>query len=112
MNESAHLARFLLLDIIQRIEVFDFAGEPNRKLCGVKLLDVIRPAFPFSKRSPGGLDRITNRRNQSETSNNDATLQNEILHRKCRGRARPCPRYVCSRRARTSLAPTPSLSLV
>src|SRR4051812_27988436 len=32
LNESAHLARFLLLYIIQRIEVFDFAGKPNGKL--------------------------------------------------------------------------------
>src|SRR5436189_1318189 len=80
LNESAHLARFLLLDVIQRIEVFDFTGKPNGKLFGVKFFDVIRAAAAFLKRGPGSLDRIPNRRDQTKSSNNYAALQNEILH--------------------------------
>src|SRR3954466_8615029 len=56
LNESAHLARFLLLDIVQRIEVFDFAGEPNRELFGVEFLYVIRATAAFHQRGPGGWD--------------------------------------------------------
>src|ERR1043166_8653943 len=56
VNESAHLARFLLFDIVQRIKVFDFAGEPNRKFFGVKFFDVIRATAALYERGPGRLD--------------------------------------------------------
>src|SRR5215831_4753706 len=56
LDEGAHLARFLLLDVVQRIKVFDFAGEPNGKLFSVKFFDVIRAAVAFLQRGPGRLD--------------------------------------------------------
>src|ERR1041384_2341541 len=56
MNESAHLARFFLLDIVQRIKVFDFAGESNRESFGVKFFDVIRATAALSERGPSRLD--------------------------------------------------------
>src|SRR6266481_6106676 len=56
VNESAHLARFLLLDIVQRIEVFDFTGEPHRESFGVKFFDVIRATATLHERGPGSLD--------------------------------------------------------
>src|SRR6185369_3992886 len=85
LNESAHLARFLLLDIVQRIEVLDFAGEPHRKLLGVKFFDVIRAVPACLERGPGSFDRVSNWRDQTKASNNYATLQNEILHLKMQG---------------------------
>src|ERR1044071_5306825 len=56
MNKSSHLARFLLLDIVQRVKVFDFAGELNREFLGVEFLDVIRAAAALGERGPGRLD--------------------------------------------------------
>src|SRR4029079_7796490 len=75
LDESAHLAGVLLFDIVQRIEVIDFASELNRELFGVEFFNVIRATAAFHERGPGCLDRITHGRNQAETSNDDATTQ-------------------------------------
>ena len=42
MDEGAHLARLLLFDVIQRIEILDFAGETDREILRVKFFDVVR----------------------------------------------------------------------
>src|SRR5712692_7651271 len=47
MDERAHLARFFLLDIVQRIEILYFAREAGRKSGGVELLNVVGTASPF-----------------------------------------------------------------
>ena len=75
MNESAHLARFLLFDVIQGVEVLNFAGEADRKLFRVKFSDVIRATLTFNQRGPGAFDRVGYRSNQAEARNNDATIQ-------------------------------------
>ena len=75
MNESAHLARFLLFDIVQRIETFYFAGEADRKLLSVEFLDIIRATLALHERGPRDLDRVAHGCNQAETGDDDATIQ-------------------------------------
>src|SRR5258708_24294340 len=52
MNKGAHLARLLLCDEFQRIEVFDLAGKFDGKPLDVKLLDVICATATMHQRSP------------------------------------------------------------
>ncbi len=77
MDEGAHLAGFLLFDIVQRVEIFYFAGKSGGKPGSVELLDIVRSTLAFQKRGPGGLECIAYRRNQTETGNDDATIQSQ-----------------------------------
>src|SRR5712671_4008956 len=81
MDKGAHLAGFLLFDIVQRIEILYFAGESGGKPGGVELLDIVRSTLALQKRSPGGLECIAYRRNQTETGDDDATIQNQYSFR-------------------------------
>jgi hypothetical protein len=60
LNEGAHLARLLLLDVFQGIEVFDFAGESDRKLFCVELFNMVRTTATIHQRSPRFFYRIAN----------------------------------------------------
>src|ERR1044072_8708063 len=73
--QSAVIDRFLLLDIVERIETLNFAGEADRELFRIKLLDVIRATLAFHERGPGGLDRVPHGCNQAETGDDYATIQ-------------------------------------
>src|SRR5207253_7389804 len=39
VRERAHLARFFFLNIVERVEVFDFAGKAHGKVTGIELRD-------------------------------------------------------------------------
>src|SRR5947208_14038373 len=67
VNEGAHLAGFLLFDVVERIEILYFAGEPGGKPVSIELFDIVRATLAFQQRSPGGLDCVAHRRNQTET---------------------------------------------
>src|SRR5262245_57929857 len=60
LNEGAHLARLFLLDVFQRIKVFDFAGKFNRKLLSVELLYIVGTTPTIHQRSPRFFNRIAN----------------------------------------------------
>src|SRR5712692_11202360 len=79
MNERAHFARFFLFNVVQRIEILYFAREAGRKPGGVELLDKVGTTPPFQQCRPGGLDRVSNRRYQTEARNDDATIQTKLL---------------------------------
>src|SRR5205085_7274236 len=82
MNKSAHLARFLLLNVMQWIEVLDFGCKAYRKLVGmlrVELLYVIHAATTLHERRPGGFHRVPDRRNKPDTRDHNATFQDLIL---------------------------------
>ena len=75
MNKGAHLARLLLLDVFQWIEVFDFTSESDRKLGGVKFLNVIGATASIHQRSPRFFNRIANGSYQAEARDNNTTCQ-------------------------------------
>ena len=77
MNERAHFARFFLFNVVERIEILYFAGEATGEPFRVEFLDIVRATSALEQRGPGDLNRITYWRNQAETCNNDATIQNE-----------------------------------
>src|SRR5258706_9778944 len=77
MDKGAHLPGFLFFDIVQRIKIFYFAGESGGKPGSVELLDIVRSTLAFQKRGPGGLECIAYGRNQTETRNDDATIQSQ-----------------------------------
>ena len=44
MNEGAHLARFFLFNVVERVEILYFAGKATGELFGVEFLDIVRAA--------------------------------------------------------------------
>src|SRR3712207_7490353 len=52
MDEGAHLARLLLLDELERVEVLDLGRDLHRELLGVELPDVIDAAAPAHQCRP------------------------------------------------------------
>src|SRR5437667_8818175 len=77
MNERAHLARFFFFNVVERIKILYFAGEARGEPFSVEFLDIVRAASALDQRGPGDLNRVTYWRNQAETCDNDATIQNE-----------------------------------
>ena len=75
VDEGAHLAGFLLFDVVERIEILYFTGKPGGKPVSIELLDIVRATLALQKRGPGGLECVTYRRNQTETGDDDATIQ-------------------------------------
>ncbi len=75
MNKRAHLARVFLGNERKRVEVFNFAGKPDRKLLGVELLDVVSATAPGHQRGPGVFDSVANRGDEAEACNHDTTCQ-------------------------------------
>ena len=52
MRESAHSPRFLFFEKIQRVKIFDLAGEFDRKFLRVELLDIVRTALAAHQARP------------------------------------------------------------
>src|SRR5881275_2613133 len=77
MNKGAHLARLFLLDESKRVEILDLCGKAHREFFDIELLDVIHAAATLQERRPGGLDRIPNRRHQTDACHHNATFQDE-----------------------------------
>jgi len=77
VDKSAHLARLFLLHVVERIEILDLGGKAYGKLFRIKLLDEIHAAAACHQRRPGGLHRMTDWRDKSETRNHDATFQDQ-----------------------------------
>ena len=73
MNKSAHLARLFLLDVVERVEIFDLGGEADGKLFDIELLDEVHPALPVHQRSPGVFNRQPDWRYQSQPCHHNAT---------------------------------------
>src|SRR4051812_19659561 len=77
MNKGAHLARLFLLDVIERVEIFNFGSKLNRKLFRIELLDIVHAAATLHQRRPSGLNRVADRRNETNPRDHNATFQDE-----------------------------------
>src|ERR1041384_7010492 len=75
MNKGAHLARLFFSNECQRIEVFYFAGEFDRKTLGVEPLDIVRATAPVHQGGPRVWDSVANRCDEAEARNHDTTCQ-------------------------------------
>jgi hypothetical protein len=65
LGEGAHLAGFFLLNILKRIEVFDFAGEAHGKFTCIELRDRTSTTLARDQPGPRRRKRIAERRNQA-----------------------------------------------
>src|SRR6267143_994032 len=74
LRERAHFARLFLLYVVERIETFDFAGEAHRKITGIELRDWARATPARHQPCPRRLDRVTKRRDQAKTRDDDPTI--------------------------------------
>ncbi len=75
LGEEVVPPRFLLVDVLQRVEALHLAGEPDRELRGVELGDRCRARRAGEQRGPGGLDVIPDRSHQPEAGDDDTTRQ-------------------------------------
>src|SRR5258705_6533663 len=75
MNKGAHLARLLLCDEFQGVEVFDLAGKFDRKPLDVKLLDVVSATAAMHQRTLRVFDVVAHRCNEAKAGNHDTTCQ-------------------------------------
>ena len=89
MCERAHLARIFLHDVVERIEALDLAGEAHGKGCGVELCDWARAASARYQPSPCCLNIVAERRDQTNTRDNNPTFHKLMLHTHLSGLQRP-----------------------
>src|SRR5260370_36988742 len=79
MGERAHLARFFLLNVVERIEVFHFARESRWKVARVKLRDRPCAALAGHQAAPGRLSRVAERSYQTQASDDDSTFNQDLI---------------------------------
>src|ERR1035441_6577921 len=72
VNESPHLARFLLVDELQRVEILDFRGEIDRVARGVESRDWPDTAGTCQQLAPDFLRGVANSTDESKACNDDA----------------------------------------
>src|SRR5205085_1118769 len=65
LDERAHLAGFLFLDELERVEALDLGGDLHGELRGVELLDVAHAAAARHQCSPRVGDRVADGRDES-----------------------------------------------
>ena len=79
--KRAHLARFLLLDELQGVEVLDFGRDLAGKLGSVEAGNALDSALAGQQRLPDFFCVIADPANQPDSRNDDATSQAIFLSR-------------------------------
>jgi hypothetical protein len=72
-NEAPHLARFLLFDVLQRVEIGNFAGNAGAESGRVELLDEANAAPAVFHAVPSFPGANTQRGHKSDPSDNNST---------------------------------------
>src|SRR5438105_1618532 len=73
MSKAAHAARFLLVEKIERIEIFYLTCKPDGKTLGIEPADIIGAAFAVHHGAPRRRHVVSARRNQPESGNCNST---------------------------------------
>src|ERR1017187_6348560 len=73
LDEAPHLLDFFFLDVIARIETFDFAGDSAGKSRRVKRRDPRDAALGSKNRTPGQFRSNPQRRQQSDAGHYDSS---------------------------------------
>src|SRR6266550_7613884 len=78
LSEGAHRERFFFLDVVERIEVLNFAGEANWELTRIKFGDCSGAAFGRHQTRPSSINAVTKRSYQSQTGDGHSTFLFEV----------------------------------
>src|SRR5262249_27181 len=73
LDEVIHLLELLLLDVVLALEVAALAGDPGREVGGVEAGDPADARAAVDEPVPVPVDAGTERRDQTETGDDDAT---------------------------------------
>ena len=79
--KRAHLARFLLLDELQGVEVLDFGCDLAGKLGGIEAGDALHSALAGEQSLPDFFCVMTDPADQPDSRNDDTTSQAIFLSR-------------------------------
>ena len=75
MNKARHLARFFLLDELQRVEVLDFGGDLAGKGGGVEAGNALHAALAGEQCLPNFVGVVADGADEADSGDDDATVQ-------------------------------------
>src|SRR5437899_1839069 len=81
--EQKPATRLLLVDVLERVEVADLAGDARRKVGGVELGDRADPGLPLLESRPELLGAVAKRGERPEPGDDDATRVHQAALRNC-----------------------------